>query len=238
VATIWIAVGQICPFYSHRTGKRGEAVSHDAYQLLSPKFEQSRLAESLIKQMTGQDKIAARFLRAEFFEFTPTFKIWLATNHKPAIRGTDYAIWRRIRLIPFGVTIPDIDQDKELGVKLLAELDGILTWAVQGCLEWQRDGLGMPAEVKKATRAYQDEMDIIGSFLDDCCIITETATTRASQLYQAYQDWCEDNGERPMSNTRFGRRMGERGFDKVKDTYVYYLGLGLLANWEEGEIPF
>src|SRR5437867_6039937 len=98
-------------------------------------------------------------MRAEWLDFRPEFKLWLATNHKPVIRGTDKAIWDRIRLVPFTVRIPDAEQDKALGEKLRAELPGILRWVVDGCLAWQRDGLGMPAEVQEATATYRAEMD-------------------------------------------------------------------------------
>jgi putative DNA primase/helicase len=108
-----------------------------------------RLAEALIKQMTGGDTMTARFLYGEFFEFLPEFKILLAVNHKPLIRNTDHAIWRRIRLVPFTVTIPEAERDKDLPDKLRRELPGILAWAVQGCLDWQREGLGMPEPVNK-----------------------------------------------------------------------------------------
>src|SRR4029077_1878469 len=96
-----------------------------------------RMAETLVKQLTGGDRIAARFLYCEFFEFTAQFKLVLATNYRPRIYGTDKGIWRRIRLVPFNVTIPDADQDKELPNKLRCELPGILAWALKGCLEWQ-----------------------------------------------------------------------------------------------------
>ena len=143
--------------------------------------------------MTGGDTMTARFMRAEFFEFDPEFKIWLATNHKPTIRGTDYAIWRRIRLIPFTVTIPEAEQDAALLDKLTAELPGILAWAVRGCLDWQTNGLGAPSEVTSATQEYRDEMDVLGEFLTDCCVLAPTRTARAKDLYAAYQKWCEEN---------------------------------------------
>ena len=194
--------------------------------------EGQRLAESLIKQMTGNDKLPARFLHAEWFEFTPSFKIFLATNHKPVIRGTDHAIWRRIRLVPFTVTIPEAEQDKELGVKLLDELPGILAWAVRGCLAWQREGLEMPPEVRLATEAYRSEMDRVSNFLDDCCVLDARRRARAGALYEAYRGWCDANEERSMSGTRFGRRLTAGGFDKIKDGHIYYLGIGLLSNEE------
>src|SRR5262249_54371075 len=130
-----------------------------------------RLAEALIKQMTGGDTMTARFLYGEFFEFLPEFKIFLAVNHKPLIRNTDHAIWRRIRLVPFTVTIPEAERDKDLPAKLRRELSGILAWAVQGCLDWQRAGLGMPEAVKAATAEYRAEMDVLDQFLAERCEI-------------------------------------------------------------------
>jgi len=220
--------------------RQGRGIPNDIARLQGARLvtaqeaeEGQRLAESLVKQLTGGDRVAARFLHAEFFEFEPQFKIWLATNHKPAIKGTDYAIWRRIRLVPFTVTIPEAEQDKDLGTKLLAELDGILAWAVRGCLDWQRDGLGTPSEVIKATQVYRDESDVVGRFLEACCVQTENTRARAGALYKAYKAWCEESGERPISGTRFGLRLTERGLDKVKTTHVFYLGIGLLAEEEQ-----
>ncbi|MBN1975953.1 MAG: DNA primase [Anaerolineae bacterium] len=218
--------------------KRGQTIPNDIARLKGARLvtaseaeEGQRLAESLVKQMTGGDPLAARFLHAEWFEFVPEFKAWLATNHKPAIYGTDNAIWRRIRLIPFTVTIPPEDQDRDLGRKLRAELPGILAWAVRGCLEWQRVGLGAPEEVREATKEYRAEMDRLGGFLDDCCVIDDKAQAGASELYLAYSEWCEGNGERAVSGTRFGRQLAERGFDKERTNRgnVYY-GVGLLAH--------
>jgi putative DNA primase/helicase len=180
--------------------------------------EGRRLAEVLVKQITGGDTITARFLYREHFEFDPTFKVWLAANHKPEIRGTDYAVWRRIRLVPFAVTIPKEEQDKRLLQKLKAELPGILAWAVQGCLEWQREGLCEPGEVQAATAAYQEEMDPLGSFLTECCTLSPRVQTPASDLFDTYTKWCQENGEEAMTQTAFGRRLGDRGFAKDHDS--------------------
>jgi P4 family phage/plasmid primase-like protien len=197
--------------------------------------EGRRLAESLVKQITGgTDKLVARFLRAEFFEFLPQFKLFLATNHKPQIGGTDKAIWNRIRLVPFAVTIPKAEQDAELPDKLRAELPGILAWAVRGCLAWQRDGLSTPPEVLQATAEYRAEEDPLGKFIAECLMYSPAATAKAGELYKAYVQWMEDNGERAISGTKFGRLMTERGIDKYQDrTGVHYLGIGLLANGDK-----
>jgi putative DNA primase/helicase len=157
-------------------------------------------------------------MRAEWFEFTPEFKVFFATNHKPMIRGTEHAIWRRVRLIPFTVAIPDEEQDRELGEKLKAEAPGILRWAVEGCLGWQRDGLGAPDEITDATAAYREEMDVLGEFLRECCIVDPNARVGAGNLYQRYVEWCGAMKEHPLTQTAFGRQLGERDFaaDRTK----------------------
>jgi len=186
-----------------------------------------RLSEVLIKQLTGGDTITARFLFAEFFDFKPQFKIWLACNHKPIIKGTDHAIWRRIKLIPFNVTIPEADRDKYLTEKLQAELPGILAWSVQGCLEWQKEGLKTPDEVKQATNEYQGDMDTIGAFLSECCILTPEVKAKASELYGAYKEWCEAGGEHTLSQRCFGLRLTEKGLERIKSSGNYWKGIGI-----------
>jgi putative DNA primase/helicase len=190
-----------------------------------------RLAEALVKEITGRDTISARFMRAEWFDFKPTHKVWLATNHKPEIRGTDPAIWDRIRLVPFDVRIPDEEQDKALPEKLEKELPGILAWAVKGCLQWQAEGLGEPEEVRSATEGYRAEMDVLAAFLEDRCVVTPRAEVGATPLYDAYKAWCDETGEHPETQTRFGRRLGERGFESCRDTQTrrkVWRGVGLL----------
>jgi putative DNA primase/helicase len=158
-----------------------------------------RLAVSLIKQLTGQDTVSARFIYREYFDFLPKFKLFLATNHKPIIRDSSLAIWRRIRLIPFTVRIPKPEQHKELIEKLRAEYPGILAWMVRGCLSWQLGGLGVPEEVVAATGEYRAEMDLLGDFISDCCIVAPKASATAKELYQAYGKWIEKSGEkRPL----------------------------------------
>jgi len=199
--------------------KRGEHVENDLARLRGARLVAAveaeggrRLAEALVKQLTGGDAVTARFLYGEYFEFVPTFKLWFGTNHKPEIRGTDHAVWRRIRLIPFTVTIPEAEQDRELPEKLRTEFPGILSWAVQGCLQWQQQGLGVPEPVRKATADYREAMDIIGAFLDECCAVDPEARAGATDLYQAYVKWCEEGKERPESQQRFGEALTERGY--------------------------
>jgi putative DNA primase/helicase len=170
------------------------------------------LAEGFVKSLTGGDRVTARFLYSEFFEYDAQFKLILATNHKPVIRGTDNAIWRRIRLVPFKVTIPEGEQDKSLPQKLRRELPGILAWAVRGCLKWREDGLGQPDEVMAATQAYREEMDVIGGFLKDRCVESANLRESAATLYSAYKSWCERTGERSLTQQRFGVALADRGF--------------------------
>lgn len=231
-----------CPAETLMVKQGGGNIPNDIARLRGARFvatseteDGRRFAESMIKQLTGQDTIAARFLFAEYFEFIPNFKIWLGANHKPVIRGDDYAIWRRIRLLPFTVTIPPEERDKSLPAKLKNEYPGILAWAVQGCLEWQRQGLNPPPEVLAATEEYKSEMDLIGKWIEECCVTTPHATAKASALYSSYKRWVEDNGGFPLSSTKFGLKLGDRGFAKEKSGTVVYRGIGLLDtsdSWE------
>lgn len=201
--------------------RRAGGIPNDVARLKGSRFvaaseteEGRRLAESLIKDLTGQDTITARFMRAEFFDFAPTHKLWLSTNHKPEIRGTDNAIWRRIRLIPWSVTIPPAEQDKKLPTALRRELPGILAWIVRGCLEWRHEGLQAPDEVRRATGEYRAEMDVLAGFLAECCEIGGEHWDYAKDLYASYKRWCDETGERPEAQRKFGGRLGERGFQR------------------------
>jgi putative DNA primase/helicase len=175
-----------------------------------------RLAEATIKQLTGGDTIPARFMRAEFFEFRPEFKLWLATNHRPVIRNTDRAIWDRIRLVPFVVRIPDKDIDRELGAKLAVELPGILGWAVEGCRRWLTEGLGMVADVASATASYRRDSDLIGQFIEDECTIGDGHVVTSKMIYDTYRRWCEGEHESPVPKQVFGEVLGERGLEPGK----------------------
>ena len=190
-----------------------------------------RLAESLIKEMTGGDRMVARFMRGEFFEFMPAFKIWFATNHKPTIRG-DAAIWRRLKLVPFEYTIPKEKQKRrhEVMAMFRDELPGILNWAVEGCLEWQRDGLGVPDEVVKATREYEVEQDTFSTFLEEKCVVAPNARVLSIGLYREYRAWAEQYGESPVSHKTFAALMSERNFAKTKTRLgALYSGICLRA---------
>jgi putative DNA primase/helicase len=202
--------------------------------------EGKRLAEALIKQLTGgTDTIKARFLFEEYFEYRPQFKVFLATNHKPKVNPTDDALWERIRLIPFTVQIPTGNRDKQLEDKLRTELPGILAWAVRGCRAWHNQhGLGEPVAVIEATQHYRDEMDAVGRFLEECCLIDAKVRVKAGDLYDAYKTWCETTGESWITLTAMGNQLEERGFEKkVSGGYVWRLGIGLVKPTEADEAP-
>jgi putative DNA primase/helicase len=189
------------------------------------------LDENLVKGLTGGDRIKARFMRQDFFEFEPTHKIWLTTNHKPNIKGTDHAIWRRIRLIPFEVTIPAEERDPQLANKLKEELPGILAWAVEGCLQWQKHGLDAPEEVKAATDKYRQEMDKLGRFIAECCYLDVNAEASSQDLYKEFKEWCEAGGERQETRTWFGTQLTDRGFGKRETGgRIRRIGIGLLTD--------
>jgi putative DNA primase/helicase len=174
--------------------------------------ENRRLDKSLIKALTGGDTITARHLYRASFEYRPQFKLILAGNHRPQIRGAEDAIWRRMRIIPYDVTIPEGERDPNLLEKLLDELPGILNWAIRGCFKWQDEGLGPPPDVQAATALYRTEMDMLGPFLDDCCEVIAGAAESAKSLYARYSQWCDETGEDRLSKNAFGRMLTGRGF--------------------------
>jgi putative DNA primase/helicase len=189
--------------------------------------ESSRLNEARVKALTGGDPITARFLFSEYYTYTPGYKVFLAMNHLPTIRGTDDGIWRRIRLIPFEVSCKG-REDKTLEAQLENELPGILTWAMLGCLYWQQDGLGYPASVRMATENYRAVSDELAQFIEDETVRHPNAKCVAGALYQSYTEWAAKNNESPMTSTQFGRRMVEHGAKKEKlSGNIYYLGIGL-----------
>lgn len=186
-----------------------------------------RINEGLLKQLTGDDVVTARKLYGDEFEFKPEFKLWMATNHKPVIRGTDTGIWRRIHMIPFTAAISEEKADKKLKYKLAAEMTGIFRWAVEGCLMWQKEGLKMPRAVLESVREYRREMDVISAFIEDRCTVGKGLSVQSSQLYAAYLDWANHGNEYTMSNTKFSLEISKR-FEKIKSKKCnYYSGIAL-----------
>jgi putative DNA primase/helicase len=179
--------------------------------------EGQALHEARIKQLTGMGRLTARRIYGSAFEFDPQFKLFIDANDKPVIRGRDEAIWSRVRLIPFTVSIPEAERDRTLGDKLAAaELPGILAWAVEGCLWWLNGGLGSPEAVTKATEQYRIEMDLVADFIEDCCTLDAQASETSTALYEAFQAYCRSVKEDPISSTAFGAALTQKGFDKVR----------------------
>lgn len=201
--------------------KRGESHPTDRADLFGKRLvacveteDGRRMAEALVKEMTGGDTMRARRMREDFWEFVPTHHVWLAGNHKPTVKGNDHGIWRRVKLIPFDVVIPDGEQDKKLPSKLAAELPGILNWALAGCLEWQANGLQEPAIVRDATNEYAAEMDDVGQFIEEHCQLGPYLTP-ATELFDAYRQAMPKSNITPQS---FGTSLARRGFTRKRIT--------------------
>jgi putative DNA primase/helicase len=218
--------------------KTGEQISNDLARLRGTRFVTTteaeygrKLSEPLIKQITGNDQMTARFLYGEFFNFTPTFKIFMATNHKPVIKGTDHGIWRRIKLIPFTTRIEEEQQDKHLDQKLMQEGPGILNWLVEGAKRWCAEGLRTPTIIIRATDEYRSEMDVIGNFLKERCEQKPGLSIRARELFKCYEEWCDDHNEHAVSERFLGLRLKEMGLDQKRmSDGRYWQGLAIRAN--------
>jgi putative DNA primase/helicase len=228
--------------------KKYQGVGNDVAALKGARFVSAaevekgrRLAESKVKQLTGRDTVTARFLFGENFDFKPEFKLWLSTNNKPVIQGTDDAIWDRIRLIPFTQRFDGHKADPKLPDKLRHEIAGVFAWMVEGCLEWQEHGLQEPKTVTEATKQYREEMDTLASFLDEVCVMGPHHRVLAEKLYQRYAMWCDNSGERKDPKKAFVARLEERGFERRRETagvnkgrYIW-LGIGFRSDDEPPE---
>ena len=190
--------------------------------------EGRRWAESRIKQLTGGDTVSARFMRQDFFEYRPTFKLFIAGNHKPSLRSVDEAIRRRFHLIPFAVTIPPEERDGELTEKLQAEWPGILAWMIAGALEWQAGGLRPPQAVRDATDDYLAAEDAMGAWIDDKCDRDPNAWVSSSDLFASWTAWATAAGEPVGSQKRFSQTLETRGLTRRKTEVAQgFLGLRL-----------
>jgi len=215
---------------------RNDGPRNDLARLVGARFvvasegkARGRLDEQVVKQLTGQDTVPARFLYKEFFEFRPTGKIWLSSNHRPEIMGTDLAIWRRIKLLPFTVTIPPEKKDDDLQAKLLAEGQGILAWMVRGAVAWYASRLPKFDLVDAATLAYRESQDIIGSFISDCCRLGGDQKCKAAEIYDAYKEWATNRRENPWSNRRFKEALSDRGVTQLprKADGIWWSGIAI-----------
>ena len=173
--------------------------------------------EPKVLMLTGGDRISARLMRQDFFDFVPQFKLWIAGNHKPGLRSVNEAIRRRVNLVPFTVTIPRDKRDARLGEKLKDEWPGILAWMVEGCLQWQQQGLAPPAAVTEATDAYLEAQDLIAQWLEDCCEVGKTLSEPSSLLFASWSSWCEAAGEKPGRQREFNDGLEQKGFKQIRD---------------------
>jgi putative DNA primase/helicase len=199
----------------HEPTARPELVSLRSVRLLvASETEQGhRLSTAFVKALTGGDTIAARRLYAnEIIEFVPVFSPWLRTNHRPAIREQSEAVWRRVRLVPFTVTIPREEQDRHLQNRLNAELEGVLVWIVQGARAYLKEGLDPPEAVATATEAYREEEDVLGAFIADRCLTGADLSAPAGPLFAAWKEWADAHGENAGTSTSFGRVLTEAGY--------------------------
>jgi len=176
------------------------------------------LDEAKVKELTGGDPVKARRMHQDNEEHEPTWTLWLQGNSKPRIRGTDRGIWRRMRLIPFLASIQDDQIDRELPNKLLAEADGILTWAVDGARMWHDDRLGLCSAVESASLEYREAEDVVGQFLDDCCVVdpSSVASVPKAEFRRAFENWCGENGLQPLSVKTVADRLAKAGIREMK----------------------
>jgi len=190
---------------------------HGARLVIASEIESGRnWNETRIKILTGGDTISARFMRADFFEFTPKFKLMISGNHKPSLRSVTEAIRRRIHLIPFTVTIPPEIRDRTLAEKLKAEWPGIMAWAVRGCMEWRKTGLLPPRAVLDATDEYLKSEDALGLWIEERCVVGPACESPSAILYSSWTIWAEGAGEKPGSQRWFSEALIDRGFRFAK----------------------
>jgi putative DNA primase/helicase len=203
--------------------------------------EGKQLAAGLVKQLTGGDTVTARFLRKEFFEFKPQFKLWLAANDRPQVSATDSGIWRRIVQIPFTVEIPEGERDRSLKQRLTSDpkiQTAILAWAVDGALAWQEAGLDVPAKVKAYTEEYRQENDPLQDFLDECCLLQPAAHVKRKALRKTYERWAWTNHRPQLSTRRFADLLKTRGViagGKVGDERTW-VGITLIEDEDAPEV--
>ena len=203
--------------------------------IVSESDENRQLAEATMKRLTGGDLIKARYMRENFVEFTPSHTPILVTNHLPKVSGDDPAVWRRLRVVPFNVVIPDDEQDKTLDAQLQLEADGILSWAVTGWTDYLEHGLAEPDSLRVATDNYQRRNDAVGRFIDERCHLSPAYRATTKELYEAWQRWQESDGRaEPIGRGVFGEALDRRGYPTQAPTRGkrWRLGIGVKA-WEE-----
>lgn len=174
----------------------------------------AKWAETRIKALTGRDRVRARFMRQDFFEFEPVAKYIVFGNHRPNLKNADEAMRRRLHMIPFAVTIPAAERDHALRDKLKAEAPAILRWAIEGCLQWQSEGLKPPAKVKEATEAYLEAQDTFAEWLEEATDLDQHAREAFRHLYESWKTYADRLGEPPGSSKAFSAKLEDRGFER------------------------
>lgn len=221
--------------------KNGNTARHTFAELVGTRFLSTsevergeELAVQLIKQVTGRDPVEAERKYENPFTYLPTFKIFMLTNNLPSIYERRKAIWERIHLIEFNRYFEDHERDKDLDSKLEAEMEGILRWALEGCMEWQRQGLNPPSEVRESVKKYEKGQDIIGQYIEESCHVdpsNEDCWVAPDRLYQHYRTWCNLGGYKPLNANNFGieikdrfphksKRVNFNGKDQPKKVYI------------------
>jgi putative DNA primase/helicase len=193
-----------------------------------------RLAESLVKRMTGGDTLLARYLYKEHFEFPAHFKLWIAANFRPQVTAHDSALWRRILLIPFKTVIPEKVRRAEVKHRLKEDRlvqEAILAWAVRGCQDWRTSGLQVPGIIRMHTRQYERENDVFQRWVDECAALASQAVTvAAGELRRAHEEWARANGLVPVPTQEWGQRLRSAGCHEgktKKGTSRVWRGIGL-----------
>lgn len=190
------------------------------------------LAAALMKNLTGGDPVTARPLYGKPVTFDPSHTVLMVTNHLPKVAGDDPAIWRRIRVVPFDVTIPEQERDPHLGERLALEVDAVLAWAVAGYREYNERGMDAPDAVRAATDRYQHDSDAVAQFIDSCCVVNPAVSASTSQLHAAFQEWAREEGvDGEMGRKTFGQALDNRGF-KAGSRRLRQ-GIGLAASTDE-----
>jgi putative DNA primase/helicase len=231
------------PMQSLMDQRNGSQQTNDLAYLVGKRFVAAsegergqKLAESKVKLMTGGDRIVCRQLYRDYIEFDPQFKVWLATNNLPNIAGTDDAIWRRIMVIPFPVTIPPEERDKTLLDRVIQELPGICNRAMEGLIEWRQQGLNPPPRILQSTGNYRDDNDTVGQWIESACVQEPGLRSTMKELYESYKLWCENSGVDAMQNTCFGKELTRRRFQAFKGRSGNgRLGIGLRPQFPRTE---
>lgn len=215
--------------------KTGNVHPTGTADLLGRRFEStsetgqgSRFDIALLKRLTGGDSLKSRFMRQDFFTFAPSHLLMMSTNHLPVIDDDSESIWRRVRVLRFDVVIPEAERDAQLGDRLRAEADAVLSWIVQGWVDYREQGLDEPPAVMLATNEYRADADVIGSFLDQCCLTGPAFSSQTRPLYEQYERWLANEGHPKISMVAFGRALDAKGYPADKNSHHRWRrGIGL-----------